>query len=79
MRERRTSGDGSGGGRKEERGLRARRGGRVAGAEVGGRETVTAATAVTSHTVWLWHARSPGHKGCTPSTKHDSLPLIRSN
>lgn len=65
-------------GRKEERSLRARRGGRVAGAEGGGRETVTAVTVVPSHTVWLWHARRPGHKGCTPSTKHDSLPLIRS-
>lgn len=49
----------------------------------GGTETVTAVAVVTSHTVWLSHAHSPGHRGRTRSThthmKHDSSPLILHN
>lgn len=66
-------------GRKEGGEELKREGGWAAGVGEGGMETVTAVTVVTSHTVWLSHARSPGQKGCTRSTKHDSLPLIRYN
>lgn len=72
------------------KGERKREGGRRLGVfQGGGMETVTVVSVVTSHTVWLSHAHSMGHRGRTQSThslihshthtKLDSVPLIQSN